>query len=320
MNFSEAVHNLALKESKILKIHEDIETVNYTIPFFQIDNDKVKIGGYKTHDNAPRMLYFSKYLQQNVLPNIQSKHNLNGFYNIELHDSNSYVENNYNNCLVWSKNKHDTSSILIPDIFNLGNYGNKLNDLKDNKTWEEKVDKMGFWGSSTGDMDPCKNQRISDCLWFQSLDPLHIYSDVFITNIVQMNPNTVIKKIPKIFDVFRYPVTYNEQFKYKFLLDIPGNTCCWDRTPLILNSNSLLFKMPCDEMCFYYPLLQENIYYVQVDRSNVFSKYNYYLKNSNEANTIIRNAKLFAEKVLNEEMARQYLITFFNAISDRYSQ
>lgn len=319
MDFSEAIQSLALKESKNLKIHKDIESVNYTLPFFQIENGKVKIGGYKTHDNAPRMLYFSRYIKDKVLPNIPNNHNLNGFYNIELHDSNSYVQNNYENCLVWSKTKNDNASVLIPDIFNLCNYGNRLNDFKDHNIWEKKIDKMAFWGSTTGSVEPSRNQRINDCLWFKSMDPHHTFSDVFITRIAQMNPSTVIKQIPNFLDICRYPVTYNEQYNYKILIDIPGNTCCWDRTPLILNSNSLLFKMPCDDMCYYYPLLHEGLCYVQVDRSNIFNKFNYYLKNPNEAKNIIRNADIFTNNVLNEDTANLYLTTFFKSISDRHS-
>lgn len=317
MDYIESCEYLAQKEGKRLKI-KTIEDINSNIPFFQIDGPTVRVANYKWHDNGPRMTYFANYLMQNVLPEIKS--NVDGFYNIELHDSHSYLnnENDYTNCLVWSKHRKNNDVVLIPDIFNLHDFGGQIHE--DTIEWKSKNDKIGFWGTTTGNRDPLLNDRINTCLWFHKQDNEHKLSDVYITRLAQIDYNKLIYDVPHIKDVCRKPVPMHEQFTYKFLLDIPGNTCCWDRTPKIMNSNSLMFKMPCDDMCFYYPLLIDNVNYVGVDKHNVLSKQQYFLSNQAEAHHIIKNAQSLRRNVINGYTAKRYMITLLESASDNHQK
>jgi len=334
----EEIINLAQKEGKKLNIYNDLDDINLNIPFFQIEDSIIKIGGYKHHDNAPRMLYWANYLQKKILPNLENGVNINGYYNIELHDSythldhivqerngiktSSYDENKkistldeYKNCLVWSKHKDDEHVVLLPDIYQLSNYGNKFSSsiYKDPYNWDNKKDKIGFWGTTTGNQDPLKNRRIQTCLWFLERDPTHLFSECFITNIAQIKKNVLLDNISKFPLIYHKPVDFFHQYNYKFLLDIPGNTCSWDRLPLIMNSKSLFFKMSCDDMCFYYPLLKEKTHYIDVSLKNddILKKREFYLNNPKKSEDIIQNASLFAQNYLHQDSAQQYIISLF---------
>ncbi len=329
-NILDKIKDLAKKEAKKLYIYENLRDcpLDSHLPLFQICGSNIKVGCFKKHDNAPRMMFWANYLKNYVLP-VQKSGSLDGFYNIELHDSythlkdvmkartsgfgnaNSYHLNKYKNCLVWSKDRNDEDVVLLPDIYHIANFGNRLQMHKDSYLWDQKCDKIGFWGTTTGNTDPLMNDRIQTCEWFYKQDPRHLISDCYITKIAQMKPHDILEQCPLFPHIFKEPVSIPYQYKYKFLLDIPGNTCSWDRVPLIMNSNSLLFKMPCQDMCFYYPLLKENEHFVQVDKNDVLKKREYYLNNPKEAQFIISNARSFSQTVFTSETARLYINELF---------
>lgn len=321
-----------------LEIQKKVDDVDVTLPVFQIiykednanedgnrnlrDVVEVKIGNYKDHDNASRMIYFSHYLQQKVFPFLSytSLSHLQGYYNIELHDSYTYLEgchDKYKNCLVWSKDKDDDGPILLPDIYHLANYGNRLEQCIDKRAWESKErDKIGFWGTTTGNRDPLHNERINRCFWFEEHDPSHEVSDCFITRIAQMTLRQILDAHPRFASIYAKPVTIEEQFAYKILLDIPGNTCSWDRIPMILRSNSLLFRFPCADVCSYHHLLKEYIHYVPVTQDDVLEKRKYYIEHPEETKSIIRNANAFAREFCTGDAAQRYMIGLFTGIAE----
>jgi hypothetical protein len=315
---SSIIQDLARNEGKKLKIKTSIDDINTQIPFFELCSDGIKVGGYKQHDNAPRMIYWAQYMVHNILPNLdrETRQQLNGFYNIELHDSYSYLETNYtdyNNCLVWSKRKyHEDDVVLLPDLYQLGNYSNKFKHVKDNILFEQKNDKIGFWGTTTGNKNPRENERIKICMHFHDIDQQHEISDCFITRIAQMKKETVLNYYPSFSNIYKPVVSINQQYNYKFLLNIPGNTCSWDRVPMIMFSNSLLLNTQCSDECFYYPLLKNNKHYVEVlEVDDIKNKRLYYLNNPNETKQIIHEANIFANQYLNANCAKEYVIQLF---------
>jgi len=204
---------------------------------------------------------------------------------------------------------------LLPDLYHILNYNNRLENNPDHYVWEEKNNKIGFWGTTTGHMDPLRNRRIQTCLWFDQYDPMHRESDCYITNIAQISYNNIVQKVPSFERIKKNPVIIPFQYSYKFLLDIPGNTCSWDRVPLILQSHSLLLKMPCDDMCFYYPLLKDSETHVEVTPENVFEKRTYYLQNPNEAKRITREANKLSKVLFRGELAKTYIQTLFKEVA-----
>lgn len=319
MDISEAIVHLGQSAGSKLKYSLDVDdgNLNKNLPYFHVDsNRRVRGCNYGHHDNADRMPFICNYLENNVFKFMDSKFNLQGFFNIELHDSYSYLNNNdnYEHCLTWSKRKTHHNIILMPDIYQLVNYGGKL-ELKDTSSWDTKSDKIGFYGTTTGDRDPLYNKRIQTCLWGRDNKS---WCDFFIVKVAQIPTSTIYSKIPNFNSILHPFVNPEYLFKYKFLLDIPGNTCSWDRVPFILNSKSILFKMPCKDMCWYYPLLHNKEHYVSTNLDSLQNMFNFYKNNPNECSFITSQANKFVNNFLKPQHARLYLVSLFEEASFRY--
>lgn len=307
MNSSDAIEIFAKNEGRRLKFN----VFDEKLPNFTIQNNKItEISNYKYHDNAPRLQGFAHLLNQQVLPYISAESKISSAkFGIELHDSNSYLENDidYNNCLVWSRNKKDNKSILIPDYYQLHNYNGCLAGNVDYYNYISKpINKIGFYGSTTGNRNPILNERISMCIW--SVGHRDII-DAYITDVVQMEKSVFLKNIDSSELITKKKISPGEMFKYKILLDIPGNTYSWDRVPMILNSNSLLFRMDCEDYGWYFPLLHNGEHFVSVNKDNMRNMYTYYINNQKEADHIINCANKFVNKFLKSIHAHKYIIT-----------
>lgn len=272
---------------------------------------------YENHDNAPRMDFMLRYLANAVFPRVDPHIDLSGFYSIELHDSYSYLEADapkYKNCLTFAKHRDHHHVVLMPDIFHMGKFGGLL-DLKDEIPWDSKWNKVGFYGTTTGDHDPLKNERIAACRWgLQHRD----WTDLYITYIAQMKPESIQQAIPNASAFYHTRIQESYHHHYKFLLNIAGNTCCWNRLPMILNSKSLCLNMPCKDMCFYYPLLHAGTHFVGCDTlDDMLVKAKYYTANPKEAQWITQNANHFVDQFLKPDMQVRYMVTLFETMADQ---
>lgn len=297
MNNIDAITRIAQYEGKYLKPDQD----NFSdLPNFTINENKViKLNHFEKHDNGPRMLAFADILNKNVLPNLSCK--INGNFGIELHDSNSYLSNDfdYDSVLVWARQKNEKKSVLMPDIYQYTNYLSS-DQVKDNSV--TKISKVGFFGTTTGSKNPHDNTRINTCLWALDRD----FIDCYITNIAQMTVDD-FGKVDRNKEILKPYMPMSQQFKYKYLLDIPGNTYSWNRVPIVMQSNSLLFKMPCSDYGWYYPLLRPGEHYVNVDLNTMHSKFMYYENNPKEYNLIVENANKFVNNFMKTTHAYLYM-------------
>jgi len=313
----ETIHHLGACQGSRLKIAYTQDRINKRLPFFNINKERIDIGNFQEHDNADRLPFFASYLGR-ILSSIEpgTMDVLNGgFFNIELHDTYVYLDKNddYDNVLVWSKGKKDQNVVLLPDLYNIVNYNNSLERNVDRLNWDDKKNKMAFFGTTTGNMNPAKNERILTCMWGKEHRDL---ADFYITKVAQMKMNDILAVFPTFRDIVYPQVTPEYMFQYKFLVDIPGNTCSWDRVPLVMNSRSLLFKMPCGDMCWYYPLLHDREHYIHVDVDDIVKKHNYYLNNPKEAAEIIKRANAFVKTYLHPDSARIYTKALFEAAAE----
>jgi hypothetical protein len=314
MNHIESIKYLAIANSR--KIYpKTLEEIDTSIPYFQITkNFKYSIVGYghKGHDNEDRMSYITSYLNNNILPNVDRKYDLSGYYSIQLHDSYCYLNDNknYKDVLTFSKFKNDSSPVLIPDIYMMTNWGGQLANIQDPfQKWEDKNRKVCFFGTTTGSRIPTQNNRIKTCLWSIN-KPTY---DFYITNIAQMQLQTILDTTPNFKEIYIKPVNIQEQMKYAYQLVMDGNTC-----PFHCNSyfmNSLTFKYKSNEMLFYYPILQNKTHYVSVDTDTIEKEFQYYENNKKEAEFIIHNANQFAKTWFKPITCQQYLVTLFENIA-----
>jgi hypothetical protein len=104
----------------------------------------------------------------------------------------------------------------------------------------------------------------------------------------------------------------HEMLKYKYIIDMDGNTSTWDATAWKLNSNSVILKVEsCWHQWFYKGYLPW-IHYVPVanDMSDLQEKYKWCEEHQEECQKIIENAKkLFQEAYLYKNVVNSTIRT-----------
>lgn len=315
MNVSDNIYHFAQCNGRrcFPKTYED--DLNHELPYMRVFKDyrgNWDIAGfnYESHDNAPRMSFYCQYFKNYIFPNVTG--DIEGYYNIELHDSYTYLGNqkSYENVLTFSKHKQDIGPVLIPDPYMVGNWG----DVKvvDTKKWKDKDDIVCFYGTSTGCRDPCLNRRISMCIWARNRPGF----DFAITKVAQMLPKDIINitGLDGWKDIYRPAnVTFEEQLNHKFIYLPDGNTCKFDVWNYF--TNTLSFKDTSDDMMWYYPMLMDKQHYVEVDEFVMENKRMYYLNNPQEAKHITSTAKKLAKDLFTPNNHILYTTGLFETIA-----
>jgi hypothetical protein len=322
MNLDDLILNLAQFNSGKC-CPKQLEDINKDLPYFSLkkksaeNNYIIEAFNYKTHDNAPRMSFVLQSLYVNVFPYV--KGDLSGYYNIQLHDTYTYLNDgiDYTDVLCFGKRKSDKGPVQIPDCYFLGDWGGKYhswgmdnNGGVDKMKWEDKISKIIFAGTTTGSRDPKTNERIQTCLWGRDKDQC----DFYITNIAQIEPKRIFQDIPDFKYIYRPPIPLSEQIKYRYQLVIDGNTCRWN--PDVYFTNSVAFHYPSNDMLWYYPFLRDKQEFISVDQNNMINTFTYYENNYKEAKFIVDNAKHVANTIFNKNVCKQYMIDLFQCIAD----
>jgi len=281
----------------------------------------VECHNYQGHDNEPRMELYRNYFQSYVLPNVCTD-DVCGFYNIELHDSYTYLEKkdeseySTNGLLTFSKFKPHRGPTLIPDPYMVVNWGNQLSHIRDTYSWETKSDTACFYGTTTGNRCPERNKRISFCFYSNGIPEL----ECKLTKVAQIPEPEIVYSVGEEMWKKMYhptPVHPNEQMKHKFMICLDGNTCRFDVWNYL--TNSLTLKAKSNEMLWYYPLLQPNEHFIQfhhMDIEGLRSCIKYLLSNPQQCKRIVENAQHFAKTYMTPIMHLQYSVAMFEAIAD----
>jgi hypothetical protein len=306
---SEAKFNAPLRYDPDDQVKDDVYSDVYLKVVKVSDKKKeydVSFVNHEKHDNAPRAPFIANFVKR-VLRDTDNSLDCTGIYPFELHDSYTYLperRRSTESFMTFSKHHADRNPVLFPDPFQLSSYGNLL-AVKDNVPREKKLSRILFAGSTTGDRDPAKNVRINACLWSLKKDNC----DFYITNVAQMSPDVVPKSI------LHDPVTIEEHFKYKYILNIRGNTCCWSRMPMIMNSSSLLVNLAHDDITWYYPLMGDNAG-VNINRlDQLDSVVNFCTNNDREVHMMTMNANKFVQNYCKLLHAEHYTKTLFDTFA-----
>jgi hypothetical protein len=297
------------------------EDVKKDLPHFEIYRNQsdvldIKSYGYLGHDNEDRMHLWEYYMKTNILPNIKDNLDIQGFYNIELHDSYTYLNNqkDYTNVMTFAKFKDDAKPILIPDPYMICNWGNVLNTVYDTLPFESKLDKVCFFGTTTGNRNPVNNQRINACVWSLNNQTLCEFK---ITKVAQMPAESIVTAYgSSVWKEIYLPrhVSLVDQMKYKYNLWMDGNTCKFDVWPT--KTNSLILKMNSREMLWYYPLFKAGHEYVEVnDLEKLHETCHYYTANINAAKIITTNANTLAQSLFKPLNHVMYTVKLFEEMA-----
>ena len=217
----------------------------------------------------------------------------------------------------------DNKAVLIPDMYQMNNYGKDifLSD-KDDMKFTDKINKVVFYGTSTGSLNSSLNTRLNTCIWSIKDEWAKKMTDIKITKLAQISLTgiNIYAKQQKIDikNIFADHVSIEDQIKNKYILSIDGNTWAWNRPVWIMNSNSLLFKYEYDKIGWYYPLLKENEHYVSVSINTMENKYNFFENNTNQALNIIEQSKTFVKNYCSEEACIFYLRSLLEEISSAF--
>jgi hypothetical protein len=306
-NIKNNIFEIAQKNAKKVKyivendyLNDNLSNENLYIKFKK--NNTIEY----TDNNYIRKELFINILNEKVVPTLSIKNDF--ILNFNLHDI--YNEPG----ILTFGSKTNNKSVLIPDIYQMYNYKDTIqeniyNDLDFNK----KINKIIFVGSTTGNTDIKLNNRINTCIWGNT-DHWATKNTFFkITNIVQIPKDLLYSYMDSIFS---NNITIDEQLKYKYILSIDGNTWAWDRPIWIMKSNSLFFKYESDNVGWYYDLLKENKHYVSVNIENMENKYNFFENNTNQALEIIHNSKNFVKDYCSEEAWIFYFKSLIEEIHD----
>lgn len=213
--------------------------------------------------------------------------------------------------MVYAKAKSADGLLLIPDFKALVGY----NTLRQRMTeggkkypWDKKKPQAFWRGATTGGYLTLANwdQFARTKLVLLSLKhPQEV--DARINKFVQCDP--AVPELLQAKGMRGNTVDQMDHLKYKYLIDVDGNTCTFERCFWELLSNSLLFKQETPNIQWYYGALKPFEHYVPVkeDLSDLLEKLAWAKAHDAEAQQIAENATAFVKQNLNAEDSFIYM-------------
>ncbi len=270
-----AISYLAAAEARNVWALRDDEAAVAGLPYVRVRREGGGRGapryavaghGHAGHDNAPRMEFLCDWLSRRVLPLVDPACDVSGCYRWELHDAISYLPRRrepgrYYNALTFGRADDDreTRVALAPDCYHIMGFGGAT-EVRDPIPLAAKASQLFFAGTTTGDRDPRRNVRIQACLWARRRAP--DVARFTITSIAQMDPAAALAAVPELRACLGPHVPLPEHHRYRYQVNLVGNTACWSRVPMVMASNSLLLHVRHPDMLWYYPLLREGTHYL----------------------------------------------------------
>ena len=286
------IEKRAIKEA-LKPIRNDLDSNDVNFQQFEIKNNVVSMVPIRPryHYRAPLM---KKFLEDTCA---KSKHPINTTIPVGLYDQPAKTNGV---CSFSSRNAMDRN-IMIPDFYAIINYNNRL-EYKDAKKFEQKRKEALFIGVSSGNLFAMWNDRLRMCKKYKFHEKIHCY----ISDIIQLSEEELCKDHAGYKDYLHPAMSIEEQLDYKFLINIDGNTCAWDRLVWILNSNSVCLKKKSDKKCWYYDLLENGKHYIEIDENSDIEKImdSY---SDEQCKEITKNANLFVKEYLQYETQTQYM-------------
>ena len=201
-----------------------------------------------------------------------------------------------------------SSSLLIPDIDALTNafYENVFEDLV---PYDTKLDKAIFVGSTTGTnhtvetVRDMQNQRLRVAMFFKNSDQV----DFRLPVICQCLTLEAEEAIRDLGFGNGEQLTWDAQFRYKFLVSIDGNGATCSRVQIALKSSSVLLKFDSPNNLYYFAGLQPYSHYLPVAcEQDILTYIELEKSHPHYFSKIASNGQRFFEEYLNRESASYY--------------
>ena len=230
-------------------------------------------------------------------------------FDLSLHD---YVGPQMNtpewphSILCFSKSKSDIHNLLIPDLYAMQDYKGAL-QKKDTVPMRSKVNKLLFIGVSSGKALFETNRRVALCNYAKGKD----WIEAYLSGIVNFSDRaaTYLQKF------LHAPMTQEEQYGYRHIMVIDGNTACWDRLPWVLASQCVCWKEESVDECWYYEFLKPWVHYVPFTRETLEDTWKKVKNDVALQERIVRAANAFVEDFLRRERHVLYLQTLVDQMA-----
>lgn len=264
-------------------------------------------------------MVITTYLNDMVLPSIPAEVPVTGWYNVELHDSYSYLSNTrsskYDGVLTFAKNTEHKGPVLLPDCYQMTSYNGFMHVYKDDVPHNSKPHhKVIFAGTTTGNRDPVANERVSLCKW--ALGHRNDI-DAFITKVAQMREPDLRDHLADDYNsIVRPHVSVQEHHNYRYHLLVDGNTARFDIWPYA--SQSVCLKLRGRDMLWWYPLLQDGTHFLSCNSHDEILKHKARLEGQpTERSLLVVNANRLVEKVLaNPPCHHLYTAKLFESMAE----
>lgn len=214
-------------------------------------------------------------------------------------------------CFVFAKQADVSSLILIPDIKALAGYS-KLREMipeaNEKHPWEKKQAKSFWRGSTTGGYSTLANW---DHLARAKLVLLSLGNpqtvDARFNSVVQCDAEVPL--LMKAKGMVSKSVSRPDHLKYKYLVDVDGNSCSYERYFWLLLSNSVVLKQMTPNVQWYYGALEPYRHYIPLkeDLSDLLEKIEWAKTHDMDAKLIAEEATQFVKDNLGPEDTALYL-------------
>jgi hypothetical protein len=226
-------------------------------------------------------------------------------------------------CFVFAKREDVASLILIPDIKALAGYGKLRKMIPEANTaipWNEKLAKTFWRGSSTGGYSTLASwDKLARAkLVLASLSfPQEI--DARFNSVVQCDPE--VPGLMKAKGMVSASVSRPDHLKYKYLVDVDGNSCSYERYFWLLLSNSLVIKQVTPNIQWYYGGLEPYKHFLPVkeDLSDLVEKIDWARQHDEEARMMAERSTEFVENNLSSEDTLLYLSLLLKEYALKFS-
>jgi hypothetical protein len=225
-------------------------------------------------------------------------------------------------CFVFAKRADLESLILIPDIKALTGYGKirqTITQAASRSSWEKKEEKAFWRGSTTGGHFRAAtwDQFARSQLVLLSMNyPESI--DARFSKVVQCDPE--MPKMLKKRGLVSRSVLREDHLRYKYLVDVDGNSCSYERYFWLLLSNSLVIKQATPNIQWYYGGLEPYKHYLPVkeDLSDLLEQIEWARQHDDEARAMALRASQFVEENLSSEDILVYLYHLLQEYARRF--
>jgi hypothetical protein len=221
---------------------------------------------------------------------------------------------------VYGKSSAARSLVLMPDFKALTGYPGLRQTITEGNykwPWAQKVDKAFWRGATSGGWLTLNNWDQLARVKLTLLGHAHPDKlDAFIHEVVQCDPQ--VPALLRNHGLVGNKVSQANHLKYKYLVDVDGNSCSFERYFWVLLSNSVVLKQITPNIQWYYKGLRPYEHFIPVkeDLSDLMEKILWAQTHDKEAKQIAENATTF----VNNELSIEDVFVYMTHLLRHYAQ